>query len=165
MGMTRKMHIENSDVEIEAPLVLEFLQNLYKQKEGERESILSQLQILSNDITKMEKKVKEMKIASPKKRPREISPLGKRGRSRMDSDDEEEEKTGYKKSKLFDARYSQDLQSTYFSTRNASSNADSALQTFSQHLSTFTRFSNLEAVATLGYRSQRNTNNMETRIG
>ena len=61
--MTRKMHIENSDVEIEAPLVLEFLQNLYKQKEGERESILSQLQILSNDITKMEKKVKEMKIA------------------------------------------------------------------------------------------------------
>jgi len=149
--MTSKMQINSAEAQIEAPLVLEFLKNLYKQKESEREAVDKQLEMVRLDIEKMEKKVSDLKKNSSKSPRKSKSPLGKRGRYQPESD-EEDEQSAAKKIKLFDSRFSRDLESTYFSSRSGNSDNDSALQTFTQHLSTFTRFSNIESVATFGYR-------------
>ena len=133
--LTRKMQIELNDEGIEPPMLLEFLKNLHRHKENEKGTILSQLQLLTEDIEKVEEMVKTMPSAAPRNsRGRSTSSLGKRGREQME--DEDEERNERKRSKLFDSRFSQDLESSYFMTRTASSNSESALQTFSQHLST-----------------------------
>lgn len=132
--MSKNLQIDSADAQLEAPLVLEFLQNLYKQKENEQKNIGSQLLLLSADIKKMEEKVVQFKKAAAERR-KSKSPLGKRGRYQPESD-EEDDGQELKKRKLTDIRFASDLESTYFTTRAASDNPDSALQTFSQHLST-----------------------------
>ena len=92
--------------------------------------------MLSGDITKMQKKVANLKKNSPRPKRKSKSPLGKRGSYQPESDEEDDQQSSLKKIKLFDSRFTRDLETTYFSSRTGKGDNESALQTFSQHLST-----------------------------
>ncbi len=121
-AMSRKMQIDAKGVEIEAPLVLEFLMNLRKQKEQELESSRAQLQTLKKDIQQMQKQVAQYK--------------NKKASSASPQD--------YKSSKILDSRYMKELEKSYFLSRN--NNTQSSLQAFTQTLSTVSVLSVLVAV-------------------
>jgi len=112
-AMSRKMQIDAKGVEIEAPLVLDFLMNLKQQKEQELEASKTQLQTLKKDIQQMEKQVAQYK--------------SKKAASSSPQD--------FKSSKILDSRYMKELENTYFRTRT--NNTQSSLQAFTQTLSTF----------------------------
>ena len=135
--MTRKMQIESEEIENEALLTLEFLKNLYAQKENDKKTILEQIDLLSSDIKRMEDSVaqyREKKNRKLQKSPTKTSPSALGKRKSFDRTFSEEE-TLVKKSKIFDSQYSSDIATTYFKTRTSSNNPQSALATFTQHLS------------------------------
>lgn len=143
--MSRKMQINAVGCEIEAKVVLQFLEKLRDQKVEAQELISRQLQMITADMESLKQQIVEREakknhetaiestnaFAIPgetvkKSCRRGDNVLGKRVKT-----EEHEEEADKKKNKII--TFLDDLQSAYFDESNKSSNR---LQAFSRHLST-----------------------------